>query len=198
MLVTGPSSFWKNSDAFHSDGLLLNRVGPRFLPGAVGDDGIGVAGKVLQITTGFTNSPRWSHAVNGGLLRALDVEMKTDAAQTFTNVGMIVVSNARNRSVMAPSADTAFSVGTVLINANGVIRLGRSSQFALSGVGTKQPDEAVPPHRRPLLQLNDGVTNFDTLSAVGPSTTIYSGILLLGPSGVVSVPDIKAGVSPAR
>ena len=212
VLVTGPSSFWSNNATnatMRVGGLQMNRSVLRFLPGTTGDGiitpivgnngGITVTGKVLQVMAGFTNSSSSGRPVNVGLLRALGAGAEPDAAQAFTNVSMIVGSNASSGSIVAPRAGSAFSVGAVLIHASdGVIRVTRGGQSVLNGTVTNRAVGAVQSNSAPPLKFNQGVTNYGAIPTVGPSTAIHSGLLLLGPTGIISVPDTEPPVDPAR
>jgi len=200
VLMAGPSSFWKNTATMRGGGLLVNRgvlrpspgiAGDRLLTPAVGNEGgITVTGKLLQITAGFTNGPKSSGHLNIGLLRALGGGATPNAAQTFSNVSMIVNDNAGG-NIVAPSADVVL-IHTV----SGVLRVTCGSQSAFDSDATNRAGGLVQSNSVPL--LNQSVTNYGAVPVVGPSTAIHSGTLLLSPTGIVTLPNTAPPVDPAR
>ena len=165
---------------FVTGGVLTNSstgsiVGNGVIAALIRNDGIITAtGGALRLTAGFYGDALGT-PVNAGVLRALGAGATLDVTQSFINTGTIAITNA------------AFT-GMGLLNQN-IVRVDNQSTATFNGTVTNASGASIRVSNQSLIRFNGSVTNHGTLAFVNPSTAIITGTLMLGPSGVLSMPQ---------
>ncbi len=165
---------------FVAGGVLTNSstgsiIGNGVIAALIRNDGIITAtGGTLRLTAGFYGDALGT-PVNAGVLRALGAGATLDVTQSFINTGTIAITNA------------AFT-GLGLFNQN-IVRIDNQSTATFNGTVTNAAGASIRVSNQSLIRFNGSVTNHGTLAFVNPSTAIITGTLMLGPSGVLSMPQ---------
>jgi len=135
---------------------------------------ITATGGTLRLSAGFDDGTL-GNPVNAGVLQAIGAGATLDVVQSFINTGTIAITNA------------AFS-SLGLVNQN-IVRVDNQSTAAFNGAVTNAAGASIRVSNQSLLQFNGSVVNHGTLSLVNPSTAIITGVLTLGPAGILSMPQ---------
>ncbi|MBI5395928.1 MAG: PEP-CTERM sorting domain-containing protein [Verrucomicrobia bacterium] len=158
-------------------------------------------GSELVVNSGFTNlgtinlaagTVTVSRIVNQNLVSgygAFNAALDNSARVTNDSGGLMTfalpVVNRTNGSIIARGS-SSFSFGGAFNNAGGLVRVADQSLATFNAVVTNLVNSRIEVANQSRLTFNAGVTNFGHISVLGPSTAVFNGNLLLGPSGIIT------------